>query len=191
MEIVFASNNTHKLHEIAAILGPAFKLKSLADIGCHDDIPEPWPTLEENALAKARYVYQRYGRDCFADDTGLEVEALGGKPGVLSARYAGPAKSSRDNMNKLLAEMEHITRREARFRAVMALIIEGKEFLCEGIVNGKIALKPKGEGGFGYDPVFVPEGFNQTFGELPVDLKNTISHRYRAIEKLVGFLRKW
>jgi XTP/dITP diphosphohydrolase len=191
MEIVFASNNTHKLHEIAAILGPAFKLKSLADIGCHDDIPEPWPTLEENALAKARYVYQRYGRDCFADDTGLEVEALGGKPGVLSARYAGPAKSSRDNMNKLLAEMENITRREARFRAVMALIIEGKEFLFEGIVNGKIALKPKGEGGFGYDPVFVPEGFNQTFGELPVDLKNTISHRYRAIEKLVGFLRKW
>ncbi len=190
MEIVFASNNPHKLHEIAAILGPAFKLKSLADIGCHDDIPEPWPSMEENALAKARFVFERFGFNCFADDSGLEVMALDGKPGVFSARYAGPAKSSLDNMNKLLAEMEHITRREARFRAIMALIIEGKEFLFEGIVNGKIALKPKGEGGFGYDPVFVPDGYDQTFAELPAELKNTISHRYRALSKLVRFLKE-
>jgi len=190
MELVFASNNEHKLREISEILGSGFKLLSLKDIGCHDDIPEPWPTLEENALAKARYVYERFGPDCFADDTGLEVLALGGKPGVQSARYAGPGKNSHDNMQKLLREMEGLTNRQARFRAVIALIKDGREFLFEGIVNGTIAHAPKGEGGFGYDPVFVPEGYHQTFGELPSELKNTMSHRFRAIEKLVGFLKK-
>ncbi|MBW6499652.1 MAG: non-canonical purine NTP diphosphatase [Bacteroidales bacterium] len=190
MEIVFASNNTHKLHEIAAILGPAFKLKSLTDIGCHEDIPEPWPSLEENALAKARFVYERFGFNCFADDTGLEVEALDGKPGVLSARYAGPGKDSRDNMLKLLDELKGTDNRRARFRTVIALIMDGKEHLFEGIVEGHIIYAPQGTGGFGYDPVFVPVGYDQTFGELPADLKNTISHRYRAIDKLVRFLKE-
>lgn len=190
MEIVFASNNKHKLHEIAAILGPEFKLKSLADIGCHQDIPEPWPSLEENALAKARFVYERYGLNCFADDTGLEVDALGGKPGVLSARYAGPGKDSRDNMLKLLEELKGTENRRARFRTVVALIQNGEKHLFEGIVEGNIIHAPQGEGGFGYDPVFVPDGYDQTFAELPPELKNTISHRFRAIEKLVGFLKE-
>lgn len=190
MELVFASNNPHKLQEIAAILGPEFHLSSLSEIGCSEEIPEPWPTLEENALAKARFVYQRYGRNCFADDTGLEVDALGGRPGVQSARYAGPGKNSRDNMLKLLEELKNESRRKARFRAVIALIIDGEEMLFEGIVNGVIAHEPKGEGGFGYDPVFIPEGYEQTFGQLPAELKNTMSHRFRAIEKLVGFLKE-
>lgn len=173
---------------MAAILGPEFHLESLSEIGCSEEIPEPWPTLEENALAKARFVCQRYGRNCFADDTGLEVDALDGRPGVQSARYAGPGKNSRDNMLKLLEELKNETRRKARFRAVIALIIDGEEMLFEGIVNGVIAHQPRGEGGFGYDPIFIPEGYEQTFGQLPAELKNTMSHRFRAIEKLVGFL---
>jgi XTP/dITP diphosphohydrolase len=190
MELIFASNNQHKLQEISALLGNEFKLFSLNDIGCTEDIPEPWPSMEENALAKAHYVYENYRKDCFADDSGLEVMALGGRPGVLSARYAGPAKNSQDNMNKLLAEMEGIIGRQARFRAVMALIINGKEYLFDGTVNGKIAHAPKGDGGFGYDPVFIPDGYDQTFGELPPEIKNTMSHRFRALKKVLEFLKK-
>lgn len=178
------------MQEISAMLGSEFKLLNLNDIGCTEDIPEPWPSMEENALAKARYVYEKFGKNCFADDSGLEVMALDGRPGVLSARYAGPTKNSQDNMNKLLAEMEGITQREARFRAVMALIINGKEYLFEGTVNGKIDHAPKGDGGFGYDPVFIPNGYTQTFGELPPALKNTMSHRFRALEKMIDFLKK-
>ncbi len=190
MNLVFASSNLHKLREIADFLGPGFTLLSLKDIGCKEDIPEPWPTLEDNALAKARYVNVRYGLDCFADDTGLEVEALDGKPGVMSARYAGPGKNSRDNMLKLLEELKGETNRRARFRAVIALIHYGQEFLFEGIVNGHLTHQPSGEGGFGYDPIFIPEEYDQTFGALSPGIKNSISHRYRAIEKLVQFLKK-
>lgn len=190
MKLVFASNNPHKLKEISEILGPDYSLVSLQDIGCFDDIPEPWPSLEENALAKARYVKTHYGLDCFADDTGLEVEALDGKPGVMSARYAGIGKNSRDNMMKLLEKLKDETNRRARFRAVIALILDGQEILFEGIVSGHITHSPRGEGGFGYDPVFIPEGFEQTFAELSADIKNGISHRFRAIEKLVEFLKK-
>lgn len=189
MELVFASNNEHKLSEISSILGDDFNVLSLKQIGCFDDIPEPWPSLEENALAKARYVYERFGLNCFADDTGLEVSALGGKPGVKSARYAGAGKNSSDNMQKLLAKLTGVENREARFRTVVALILNGNEYLFEGIVNGMIALEPAGHGGFGYDPVFIPEGYDKTFGELSPDIKNTMSHRYRAIEKLVVFLK--
>lgn len=189
MKLVFASNNPHKLKEISEILGPDYSLVSLQDIGCFEDIPEPWPSLEENALAKARYVKTHYGLDCFADDTGLEVEALDGKPGVMSARYAGPGKNSRDNMMKLLEELKDETNRRARFRAVIALILDGQEILFEGIVSGHITHSPRGEGGFGYDPVFIPEGFEQTFAELSADIKNGISHRFSAIDKLVGFLK--
>lgn len=189
MKLVFASSNPHKLREISDILGPAFTLLSLKDIGCNEEIPEPWPTLEENALAKARHVRNHYGLDCFADDTGLEVDALGGLPGVQSARYAGPAKDSRDNVMKLLQEMQGENNRKARFRAIIALVMDGSEYLFEGIVNGHIINEPRGEGGFGYDPVFVPEGYDQTFAELSADIKNGISHRYRAIKKLVDFLK--
>ncbi|MEE4176408.1 MAG: non-canonical purine NTP diphosphatase [Bacteroides sp.] len=188
MKLVFASNNPHKLKEISEILGPDYPLVSLQDIGCFEDIPEPWPSLEENALAKARYVKTHYGLDCFADDTGLEVEALDGRPGVMSARYAGPGKNSRDNMLKLLEELKNETNRRARFRAVIALILDGQEYLFEGIVNGHITHSARGEGGFGYDPVFIPEGYAQTFAELSADIKNRVSHRFRAIEKLVHFL---
>ncbi len=190
MELVFASGNEHKLKEVSKILGKDFKLLSLGDIGCHEEIPEPWPSLEENALAKARFVFQGFGLNCFSDDSGLEVSALGGKPGVESARYAGPEKNCRLNMQKLLQELEHEPNRYARFRAVIALILNGREHLFEGMVNGTIAYAPKGNRGFGYDPVFIPEGYSYSFGELPFGVKNTLSHRYRAIEKMRDFLLK-
>lgn len=189
-EILFASNNQHKVEEIRAILGPDFSLKGLNDIGFRGDIPEPHDTLEDNALAKAVFVASHYGADCFADDTGLEVEALGGLPGVHSARYAGPEKDSVRNMNKLLEEMRGMTNRRARFRTVIALVIEGEHHLFEGIVNGEITTKPRGNYGFGYDPVFVPQGYTQTFAEMPAGEKNTISHRKRAISKLTRFLKE-
>lgn len=188
MKIIFASNNPHKVQEIKAILGPAYAVSGLQDIGCTEDIPEPFDTLEENALAKARFVCQRYGLNCFADDTGLEVEALGGLPGVMSARFAGESKSSEANIRKLLSMMEGVENRRARFRAVMALIIDGREQLFEGIVNGHIAEKTSGKGGFGYDPVFIPEGYGISFAEMPDELKNRLSHRYDALQKMVGFL---
>jgi XTP/dITP diphosphohydrolase len=188
MKLVFATNNKHKLEEVRKILGDSFELLSLNDIGCEEDIPETAETLEGNALQKARYVYERYGYYCFADDTGLEVEALDMAPGVYSARYAGPQKNSLDNTLKLLRELNEIKNRDARFRTVIALIIDGNEWLFEGIVKGEILKKPSGAKGFGYDPVFKPYGFEQSFAEMDLSLKNKISHRGRAVAKLIDFL---
>lgn len=191
ISLVFASNNSHKIREIREILGPGFSVSGLADIGCTEEIPEPFPTLEENALAKARYVYRKYGYNCFSDDSGLETEALGGLPGVKSARFAGPGKTSTDNLNKLLSMMEGKENRRARFRAIMALIMDGREYLFEGVVHGMITHEAGGSGGFGYDPVFVPDGYDRRFSEMPSEEKNRISHRFRALEKLTEFLRGW
>lgn len=187
-KFVFATNNIHKLKEVAAIVGHQIELLSLKDIGCHDDIPETADTLEGNALLKARYVYERYHTNCFADDTGLEVEALGGAPGVYSARYAGEGHNSEENIKKLLHELEGKDNHHARFRTVFALIINGKEHLFEGIVRGEIITRKRGTSGFGYDPVFVPEGFTQTFAEMSEEQKNKISHRALAVGKLCKFL---
>lgn len=184
---VFASHNRHKIEEVTDILGPGFELLGLDDIGCHDDIPEPYDTLEENAMAKARHVFTHYGKNCFADDTGLEVDVLGGLPGVLSARYAGPGKNSLANVEKLLRELEGKANRKARFRTVVALILNGREHLFEGIVNGTIIHEPRGQQGFGYDPVFIPDGYTVTFAEMAAAEKNRISHRYAAIAKLAAF----
>ena len=189
MKIVFATNNEHKLSEIRAILGPQFEVVSLADIGCHEDIPETGTTLEDNALMKAEYIHDHYHIDCFADDTGLEVEALNGAPGVYSARYAGGAgHDSQANMNKLLAELGNNNNRKARFRTVIALILHGETTLFEGICNGDIIREKRGGEGFGYDPIFQPTGYEQTFAELGSDVKNHISHRARAVAKLAEFL---
>ena len=185
--LIFATNNAHKLDEVRSILGSRFTIKSLKDIGCDADIPETADTLEGNALMKARFLYEKYGVDCFADDTGLEVTALGGAPGVHTARYAGN-HDSEANMNKLLKELEKKSDRSAQFRTVIALIIEGKEFLFEGIVKGTIAKEKAGDGGFGYDPIFIPEGFSQTFSQMGNDSKNHISHRALAVEKLYNYL---
>lgn len=185
--LIFATNNAHKLDEVRSILGSRFTIKSLKDIGCDADIPETADTLEGNALMKARFLYEKYGVDCFADDTGLEVTALGGAPGVHTARYAGN-HDSEANMNKLLNELEKKSDRSAQFRTVIALIIEGKEFLFEGIVKGTIAKEKAGDGGFGYDPIFIPEGFSQTFSQMGNDSKNHISHRALAVEKLYNYL---
>lgn len=189
MKIVFATNNKHKLEEISRLLEDKHEIVSLSSIGCYDDIPEDQDTLEGNALQKARYIKEHYGLDCFADDTGLEIEALDYRPGVYSARYAGPAKDSLANMNKVLSEMQHHTNRKARFRTVIALILEGKEYLFEGRVNGNILTEKHGDAGFGYDPIFQPEGFEVSFAEMPMDEKNKISHRGKATQKLAEFLR--
>lgn len=189
MQIVFATNNAHKLSEIRAILGQQMEILSLADIGCHDDIPETADTLEGNALIKARWVKERYGFDCFADDTGLEVEALGGGPGVHTARYAYPDRHDPvANTRKLLAELHDKENRAARFRTVIALIQGTDEHLFEGTVEGHITTEERGTEGFGYDPVFAPEGGEKTFAELGVEAKNNISHRARAVRKLADFL---
>ena len=188
-KLVVATNNAHKLEEIAAILGDEMELLSLKDINCHADIPETADTLEGNARQKAMYIYENYGIDCFADDTGLEVEALNGAPGVFSARYAGDGHDSEANMQKLLKELEGKENRKAQFRTAICLIMEGKEYFCEGIVKGAIIEEKRGGAGFGYDPIFVPEGYDQTFAELGNDIKNTISHRARAVEKLCKFLK--
>lgn len=186
-KLTFVTNNAHKLKEVSAILGTDIPLQSLHEIGCNDEIPETADTLEGNALMKARYVHQRYGIDCFADDTGLEVAALDGAPGVYSARYAGPGHDSEANMQKLLTELNEKNDRRAQFRTVIALILKGKEYLFEGIVKGTIITERKGTGGFGYDPIFQPDGYDTTFGELPAEVKNNISHRARAVEKLKEF----
>ena len=185
---MFASHNRNKIQEVKDILGPDFELLGLDDIGCHDDIPEPYNTLEENAMTKARHVFMHYGKHCFADDTGLEVDALDGLPGVLSARYAGPGKNSLANVEKLLCELEGEINRKARFRTVVALILNGQEHLFEGIVKGTIIHEPRGDQGFGYDPVFIPDGYTITFAEMDAAEKNRISHRYAAIAKLAAFL---
>ena len=222
MKIVFATNNEHKLSEVRAILGPQFEVVSLADIGCHEDIPETGQTLEENAMMKAEYIYNKYHLSCFADDTGLEVEALDGAPGVYSARYASmatvpagsltdgqsvasqsPAGISHDseaNMARLLRELANNNNRKARFRTVIALIEKKDVCPCgctsikvvhkfEGIVNGEITQEKSGAEGFGYDPIFRPDGYDKTFAELGADIKNQISHRARATAKLCEFLR--
>ena len=188
-KLVVATNNAHKLEEIAAILGDEMELFSLKDINCHAEIPETADTLEGNARQKAMYIYENYGMDCFADDTGLEVDALNGAPGVFSARYAGDGHDSEANMQKLLKELKGNEIRKAQFRTAICLIMEGKEYLFEGIVKGEIIEEKRGGAGFGYDPIFVPEGHDQTFAELGNDIKNTISHRARAVEKLCKFLK--
>ena len=189
-KFVFATNNAHKLEEVTAILGDKIELLSMKDIHCHADIPETADTLEGNALLKARYIFENYNMDCFADDTGLEVEALNGAPGVYSARYAGDAHNSEANMRKLLQDMEGIENRKAQVRTVFALIINGKEHLFEGIVKGEITKHRCGSSGFGYDPVFIPEGYTQTYAEMGNTLKNKISHRALATNKLCNFLSK-
>lgn len=188
--LVFATNNLHKLEEVRDILGGSFRIASLKEIECTDDIPETADTLEGNALQKARYVKDKFGYDCFADDTGLEVEALGGAPGVFSARYAGPGHDSEANMRKLLKELEGKTNRQAQFRTVVALLLDGEEYTFEGIVRGTILTERRGTAGFGYDPVFVPEGYAETFAEMGSEEKNRISHRARAVRKLADFLHK-
>ena len=188
--MVFATNNAHKLKEISHILNNSIFLKTLKDIGCSDDIPETGETLEENALQKARYINNKFGVNCFADDTGLEIEALNGEPGVYSARYAGESKSFDDNMNKVLEKLEGIANRNACFRTVIALIIDGNEFLFEGRVDGIIISEKKGVKGFGYDPIFLPGGYEKTFAEMTLEEKNRISHRALASEKLARFLNK-
>jgi XTP/dITP diphosphohydrolase len=189
MKLVFATNNKHKLDEVRKITAQHnIEVVSLADIHCHDEIPETADTLEGNALQKAQYIQDKFGLDCFADDTGLEVEALDNAPGVYSARYAGPGHDSEANMQKLLQEMEGKTNRKARFRTVIALIIGDKQYCFSGIVNGTITTEKKGENGFGYDPIFIPEGYEQTFAELGDSVKNKISHRAKAVEQLDHFL---
>ena len=196
MKIVFATNNEHKLSEVRGILGDKVEVLSLSDIGCHDDIPETGETLEENALQKAQYIYDHYHVNCFADDTGLEVEALGGAPGVHTARYASEeGHDSEANTRKLLRELKDKDNRHARFRTAIALVEEaGKEEkvqrinLFEGIVEGEITTEKRGEKGFGYDPVFKPNGYDGTFAELGVDVKNQISHRALAVQKLVKYI---
>ena len=189
MKLVFATNNKHKLDEMRAILGDKVELLSLADIDCHDDIPETADTLEGNALIKARHIYSKYGCSCFADDTGLEVDALGGEPGVYSARYAGESNDSEANMRKLLQNLTGKTDRNAQFRTVIALIIDGEEKLFDGVVRGAIAEQRMGTAGFGYDPIFVPEGFAESFAQMPAEQKNSMSHRARAAAALNEYLQ--
>lgn len=187
-EIVFATNNSHKLEEARSILKDSLTVLSLADIGCHDEIPETSPTLEGNALIKARWVKEKYGYDCFADDTGLMVEALDGAPGVYSARYAGEHCSPADNIALLLKNMKGISNRNASFATVVALIYKGEEYFFEGKVAGVISETLSGKSGFGYDPIFIPESFSISFAEMNPDEKNMISHRGRAMKKLAEFL---
>lgn len=190
MELVFATNNTHKVKEIQSILGNEFRLLSLNDIGCDEDIPEEQETLEGNASQKAFYVYNKYGYNCFADDTGLEINVLNGEPGVYSARYAGEEKNPEANMQKVLTKLAKINDRKARFRTVISLVINGHEMLFEGIVNGEILKEKRGGAGFGYDPIFKPDERNYSFAEMELSEKNKISHRGRAVQKLVEYLKK-
>ena len=190
-KLVFATNNAHKLEEVAAILGDKVELLSLNDIDCHTDIPETAETLEGNALLKSSFIYRNYQLDCFADDTGLEVEALNGAPGVYSARYAeGEGHDAQAKMRKLLHELEGKENRKAQFRTAISLILDGKEYLFEGVIKGEIIKEKRGDSGFGYDPIFKPEGYEQTFAELGNETKNKISHRALAVQKLCEFLQR-
>ncbi len=190
MKLVFATNNKHKLQEVRDIIGSGVEILSLADIGCNDDIPETADTLDGNALIKARYIYDKYNVSCFADDTGLEVDALGGAPGVYSARYAGDGHDSEANMRKLLENLTGKNNRNAQFRTVIALIINGEEKLFNGIVKGTITEEKRGDSGFGYDPIFVPEGYSESFAQMDSSTKNSISHRYRATKQLSDYLKE-
>jgi XTP/dITP diphosphohydrolase len=189
MELIFATNNEHKAQEINSILGSEFKIITLKQAGIDIDIPEPHDTLEENAAEKSEVIYNLTGKDCFSEDTGLEVEALDGEPGVKSARYAGESKSFDNNIDKLLMNLDGQSNREAQFRTVVSLRLGGKEYKFEGICKGSIIAERKGDNGFGYDPVFIPEGSLKTFAEMTMEEKNKYSHRKKAIEKLVRFLR--
>jgi len=188
LKIIFATQNPNKLQEIKAMLPDGIELKGLEHLGLNEDIPETQETLEGNALQKARFIYERFKVNCFADDTGLEVEALNGKPGVYSARYAGEEKDSHENMNKLLNDLKNVENRRAQFRTVIALIIEGEELLFNGIAEGEIINEKRGQEGFGYDPIFVPRGYKETFAQMPLQEKNRISHRYKATKMLAEYL---
>lgn len=190
MKLIFATNNAHKLREVSQVVGDRFTLLTPRECGIDEDIPEEQPTLEGNALQKARYIYARTGMDCFADDTGLEVDALAGEPGVRSARYATDGHDDEANKRLLLERMQGVEARGAQFRTAIALIIGGKEYLFEGIVRGNITLEEQGNGGFGYDPLFVAEGCEQSFAEISAEEKNEISHRGRAVRKLAEFLQE-
>lgn len=187
-DLVFATNNAHKVEEVRNKLNGLFSIRTLSEIGCTEDIPETSDTLQGNASQKSHYLHDKYHCNCFADDTGLEVEALDGAPGVYSARYAGPAKDSEANIDKLLAELQNKSNRRARFRTVISLFLEDKEYFFEGIVTGTILTERHGNGGFGYDPVFQPDGYDCSFSELTMEEKNSISHRGRAVEELIKFL---
>ncbi len=186
--LVFATNNQHKIKELKQILGDHFQVLSLADLNFREDIPETGISLKENASQKSHFIYERFGLDCFADDTGLEVDALAGAPGVYSARYAGENATYDENVTKLLSEMDGKSDRKARFKTVISLLINGEEYFFEGKVEGSITERRSGNDGFGYDPVFLPDGFNETFAEMSSYKKNKISHRGRAVAKLVSFL---
>lgn len=188
MKFVFATNNKHKLQEVRDIMGSKAEILSMNDIGCNDDIPETADTLEGNALIKARYIYDKYKINCFADDTGLEVEALNGEPGIYSARYAGDSHDSEANMRKLLHNLTGEKNRNAQFRTVIALIINEEEILFNGIVKGTITEEKMGGSGFGYDPIFIPEGYSESFAQMSNDEKNRISHRFRATKQLCEYL---
>ena len=190
MKLVFASNNKNKIQEIQALVPNTIQIVSLEEIGCTEDIPETADTIEGNAILKANYVTEKYGYDCFADDTGLEVEALNGAPGVYSARYAGEQKDANDNMDKLLSELKDKTNRKANFKTVIALNLNGNQNLFTGIINGKIIEEKIGTNGFGYDPIFVADGYEKTFAELTMEEKSTISHRGIAVKELILFLQK-
>ncbi|HZH87128.1 MAG TPA: non-canonical purine NTP diphosphatase [Brumimicrobium sp.] len=189
IELVFATQNKNKAYEIQGLLPAHIVVKTLQDIGCNDDIPEDQPDLARNALQKARYIYEKFNVNCFADDTGLEIEALNGEPGVYSARYAGSEKDSQKNMDLVLEKLNNQSNRKAQFRTAIALILDGKEHLFEGKVKGEIRKERSGEKGFGYDPIFEPENYGKTFAEMTLDEKNERSHRGRAIEKLAAFLK--
>ena len=189
-KLLFATNNKHKLEEIQQIVGDKLSILSLQDMNFREDIPENEPTIEGNALYKARFIYNRFGKDCFADDTGLEVVALNGEPGVLSARYAGEEKNYQSNNELLLKNLNPFPNKSARFKTVIACVLEGREYVFEGIIEGTIVNEPKGKNGFGYDPIFQPSGYQQTFAELSEEVKNTISHRARAMESLFMFLQQ-
>ena len=187
--IVFATGNPHKIQEVNQMLGGQFEVMGLKGIGCYEDIPETSPTIEGNALQKARYVFEKYGANCFSEDTGLEITALNGEPGVLSARYAGEVKDPEANIDMVLEKLTDQVDRSARFKTIIALIINGKEYTFEGICNGSIRTEKSGGGGFGYDPIFQPNGFETTFAEMSAAEKNAVSHRGKAVEKLVAFLK--
>ena len=190
MKLVFASNNKNKIQEIQALVPNIIQIVSLEEIGCTEDIPETADTIEGNAILKANYVTEKYGFDCFADDTGLEVDALNSAPGVYSARYAGEQKDANDNMDKLLSELKDKSNRKANFKTVIALNLNGKQNLFTGIINGKIIEEKIGTNGFGYDPIFVADGYEKTFAELTMEEKSTISHRGIAVKELILFLQK-
>ncbi len=188
MPLIFATNNKHKLEEISHLIKGIIEIKGLSQVNINEDIPETHETLKENAIEKAVFIYEKYGYNCFADDTGLEIEALDGRPGVYSARYAGENCSFEDNVNKVLAEMVGCENRTARFRTVIALIVNGKIYTFEGKIEGSIIKEKIGSQGFGYDPIFLPDGYDKTFAEMDIELKNTISHRARALQKFLEHL---